>query len=69
MHRQGKGEPFFLAKGQMSQMDLPVEVTEGSILFRRLILEVGMWPKRKCQRSVATIQDLINSLRGKHSVE
>jgi hypothetical protein len=25
-------------------MDLPVEVTEGSILFRRLILEVGMWP-------------------------
>jgi len=53
----------------MSQIDLTVEVTERSILFKRLILEVGMWPKRKCQRSVATIQDLINELRGKHSVD
>ena len=53
----------------MSQMELPVEVTEGSILFRRLILEVGMWPKRKCQRSVATIQDFINGLTGKNSVD
>jgi hypothetical protein len=41
-----KGSRFYLAKGQMSQMDLPVEVTEGSILLRRWILE--MWPKHKC---------------------
>ena len=50
-------------------MDLPVEVTEGSILFKRLILEVRMWPKQKCQRLVETIQDLINGLGGKHFVD
>ena len=50
-------------------MDLPVEVTKGSILFKRLILEVRMWPKQKCQRSVETIQDLINGLGGKHFVD
>jgi hypothetical protein len=53
----------------MSQMDLPVEVTEESILLRRLSLEIGMWPKRKCQRSVATIQDLITDLGGELSVD
>jgi len=64
-----KGSRFCLVKGQMSQMDLTVEVSERSILFKRLVLEVGMWPKRKCQRSAATIQYLINELRRKHSVD
>jgi hypothetical protein len=64
-----KGNRFCLARGQISQMVLLLIVIEGSVLFKRLILEVGMWPKRKCQRSVATIQDLINGLGGKHSVD
>ena len=41
------------------QMELLLIVTEGSVLFKRLILEVGMWPKRKSQRLVATTHDLI----------
>jgi hypothetical protein len=69
IHIQGKGQPFFLAKGQISQMELLVMVTERLVLLRRVILEVGIWPKHKCQRSVATVHDLINDLGGKHLVD
>jgi hypothetical protein len=64
-----KGSRFCLAKGQISQIELLVMVTEGSILLRRVILEVGMWPKRRCQRLVATVHDLINDLGGKRLVD
>jgi hypothetical protein len=64
-----KGNRFCLAKGQISQMELLVMVTEGLVLLRRVILEVGMWPKHKCQRSMETIHDLINDLGGKHLVD
>jgi hypothetical protein len=64
-----KGSRFCLAKGQISQTELLVMVIEGSILLRRMVLEVGMWPKRKCQRLVVTVNDLINDLGGKHLVD
>jgi hypothetical protein len=38
---------------------------EESKLLRRLIFVVGIWPKRKCQRSEATIHDSTNELEGK----
>jgi hypothetical protein len=44
---------------------LLVVVTEESELLRRLIFDVGIWPKQKCQRSEATIHDLTKELKGK----
>jgi hypothetical protein len=46
-------------------MELLVAVTEESNLLRRLIFDVGIWPKQKCQRLEATIHDLTKELKGK----
>jgi hypothetical protein len=44
---------------------LRVTVIEESELLRRLIFDVGIWPKQKCQRLEAMIHDLTIELEGK----
>ena len=62
---KGKGSLFFLAKGQILQIELLVAITEESELLRTLIFYAGIWPRQKCQLSEAMIHDLTNELEGK----